>query len=317
MGRYRKTISIGARRSTLARTQAEAVGRALGRAHAGLTVRYHWIESEGDAVQGTLADVGGKGLFTSAIERELLAGTIDVAVHSMKDLPVADGVERGLVVAAVPRRGDVHDCLVSLVGGGLDALPAGATVGTSGPRRVAQIKRLRADLEVRPIRGNVQTRVRKVVDEGVFDATLLAVAGLQRVGMGEYAQHPIDPEQLLPAAGQGALAVQCRRDDHAAIMRCVALNDPVAAELVAAERAVVAALDGDCHSPIAVLAERAADNSSGEYRMRARVLSAVGDRVVSADDRQAGKGALDALAKHIIDTLRSGGAQDVLTSCQC
>ena len=317
MRRSRKPIIIASRRSRLARVQAEAVGAALGRLHPHARVEFRWIESEGDQLTSVaLADAGGKGLFVRAIERALLQGEADVAVHSMKDLPAAAAeLTPGLVVAAVPPRADVRDCLVTRTAARtIDELPQGACVGTSSPRRAAQLRRRRPDLRVQPMRGNIETRLAKVTDPGrgePFDATLLAVAGLTRAGLAEHAQLPIDPDVLLPAAGQGALAVQCRMDDHVTLRRCLPLNDAPSSEAVHAERRIVAALRGDCHSPIAVLAEPTWDGRTPGLRLRARVLSPDGGRCIEAD-QSAPVDDLRYLVPQVIQTMLAGGADALL-----
>ena len=194
-----------------------------------------------------------KGYSLAPLSRELVDGNADLAVHSLKDLPAIPETP-GLVLAAVPPRRDVRDCLISPHATSIDKLPIGATLGTAGPRRASQAKRLRPDLQIRLIRGNIETRIRKVLEDRQVDATLLAMAGLQRANLTEHAQHPIDPAIMLPAAGQGALALQCRADDHQTLRRCLPLNDPLTAACVNTERQIVADLGGNCHSPIAVLA---------------------------------------------------------------
>ncbi|HZN69714.1 MAG TPA: hydroxymethylbilane synthase, partial [Tepidisphaeraceae bacterium] len=203
-----------------------------------------------------LNDVGGKGLFTKELEQALLAGEIDFAVHSYKDVPVTMPlVEQGnLVVAAVPAREDVGDVLVSLKAKRLEDLPQGARLGTSSLRRRCQALSVRPDLTVLPVRGNIDTRLRKLRD-GEYDAILLAAAGLRRAGLFDGSHMSfMDLDAMLPAPGQGALALQCRRDDVTTRSLLVALDDERTSECVAVERAVVSALQGDCHSPIAALA---------------------------------------------------------------
>lgn len=310
MRRSRRPLVIASRRSPLARAQAEMVGAALQRLHPAVEIGYAWVESAGDRHKDrSLAEAGGKGLFTGAVEAEVLAGRADLAVHSMKDLPArASEVTAGLAVAAVPMREDVRDCLVSHHGAAtLDALPRGAKLGTASPRRAAQVLRLRPDLVIELIRGNIETRLAKVLERKEFDATLLAVAGLNRGGLSRHARHAIDPSILLPAAGQGALALQCRADDHVTLTRCLPLNHAATAAAAHAERAVVAGLDGDCHSAIAALAEV----GPLEIRLRVRVLSKDGQRVAEADQtlplRRAGK-----LAEGVLKELRGKGAEKLL-----
>lgn len=283
------------------------VGAALARVHRELVVQYVWIESEGDQLaEVALADAGGKGLFAKAIEQALIDGKADLAVHSLKDLPTK--ITRGLTLAAIGRREDPRDCLVSRHGAATIAdLPQGATLGTASPRRAAQALRLRPDLKIELIRGNVQTRLRKATEPTEaggrhYDATLLAVSGLLRAGLGEHAAHIIDPSIILPAAGQGALALQCRGDDHITMQRVIPLNDPATAQAVALERSVVDGLHGDCHSPIAALAEPVVVDGNGGFRLRARVLSLDGKGMAEADEQATGK-ALRKLATRVLEKL--------------
>lgn len=304
---------IASRRSRLARIQAETVGQALIQADSSVSVEYRWIESEGDQHTDTsLADVGGKGLFARAVEQALINKEAAIAVHSLKDLP-ADQPSDQLMIAAVLARADVRDCLISATATTLQQLPQGATLGTASPRRAAQALRLRPDLRIELIRGNIETRLRKVLTDGQYDATLLAVAGLQRAGLEEYAVHRIDPSIMLPAAGQGALAVQCRVDDHTTRARCAPLNDPVTATAVQAERRIVAAMNGDCHSAIAVLVEPANSGTPTQFKVRARVLSPDGKICLEAD-QPAPADQLDKTTEQIIVQLRQDGSEELLST---
>ncbi len=237
----RRPIVIATRCSILAQSQANAVAGVLRRLHPKVNVELLPIESEGDQRKvERLSDIGGKGVFTRAIERALLDGEADIAVHSLKDMPT--DMTEGLIIAAVPPRGDVRDALVGRGISSIDDLSAGAIVGTSSHRRASQILHLRNDIAVRPIRGNVETRVSKVLDDGEYDAVLLAVAGLERCGLADHVKCVFDTDVMLPAAGQGALAIQCRADDHVTLRRCFALNDSLASEAVHTERLVVSRL---------------------------------------------------------------------------
>ncbi len=253
-----------------------------------------------------LSPHGGKGLFTRGVEKALLQERADVAVHSLKDLPVHE--TPGLVLAAIPRRGDVRDCLIAHSAGSVDDLPHGATVGTGSPRRAAQLRRLRPDLQIEPMRGNVDTRLRRVLTDHQYDMTLLAVAGLQRAGLGEHAAAPLDVQVMLPAGGQGALAIQCRADDHVTLRRCLPLNDALAATCVRVERQVIEALQADCHSAVGVLAEAAQSNG---LRLRVRVLSEDGSAMASTDESGPIKAARK-LACATIDALHEQGATQIL-----
>lgn len=322
MRRSKRPLRIASRRSHLARVQAQAIGQALLRLHPKVEVEFVWIESEGDQqLDRPLADAGGKGLFARAVERALLDDRADLAVHSLKDLP-ADPRETGtgpagaLSIAAVPAREDVRDCLIADPSiRTIDQLPAEATVGTASPRRAAQLLHLRPDLNIELIRGNIETRLRKVLEERQFAATLLAAAGLKRAGLEDKADRLLSPDQMLPAAAQGALAVQCRADDHVTLRRCLPLNDPAAAAAVHAERQVVAALHGDCHSAIAVLAEPRPVEVNGKttagYRLRARVLSADGQRVATFDAQRRARD-LNSLVRDAVESLGQQNAAELL-----
>jgi len=321
--RSRKPIVIASRTSPLARVQAEMVGRGLSRLNPHLEVKYVWVTSEGDKVQtGPLSAVGGKGLFTKAVEEVVLKGDADIAVHSMKDMP-ADEETPGLQIAAVPKRADVRDVLIGQDGPiTIEALKQGANVGTSSPRRAAQLRRLRPDLSLHVIRGNVDTRIDKVMgDMPLHDATMLAMAGLKRLGRTQHTAKPLSVELMLPAASQGALGIQCRRDDHVSLTRLLPLNDPATSTAIHAEREVVAALGADCHSPIAVLAQQvdpektqAKRNADSHwFRLRVRVLSNDGSTLLEADE-QCKTRDLRRLVKQVVKDLTGQGAKELLRS---
>jgi hydroxymethylbilane synthase len=272
------------------------------------------IRTSGDKVSDRpLHELGGKGLFTKEIEQALLSGEVDFAVHSFKDVPVTMPLvdPSGLVIAAVPPREDPRDVLVSHVARSIDALPPGARVGTGSLRRRCQLLAQRPDLVVESIRGNIDTRLRKV-REGAYDAIILAAAGLRRAALFDGSHMSFISEKVvLPAPGQGALALQCRREDVATRSLLVALDDPHgSAESVGAERAVVAALQGDCHSPIAAFA------SPGIQAISLQV--AVGTRdgnppVIKAETRflRGTQGVVAAVGKLVAD-LESRGARQML-----
>ena len=311
----RRPIIIAARRSTLARTQAQWVGQRLARLHPQVTVEYLWLESEGDErTDVPLAKVGkaGKGLFVRRIEQALLNGNADLAVHSLKDLPTGRG-RKGLTLVAIPAREDARDCLITHHANvhAINDLPQNALVGSASPRRAAQLRHTRPDLRVELLRGNVETRLRRVLDERTFDATLLAMAGLVRLGLTQHTALPLDPAVMLPAAGQGALAVQCRGNDSVTLSRCLPLNDPIASEAVHAERAVAAALEGDCDSPIAVHVKPFIDEGLPHYRLRARVLSPDGSRDGSFDGSSPRK-QLKQLTRAAVEALKAQGALGML-----
>ena len=246
-------MRLGTRGSSLALWQATWVRDRL--AERGVEAEIVVIKTRGDAeVDRPLQELEGKGFFTKEIEEALLAGRIDVAVHSLKDLPTR--LPDGLALGAVPRRAAVVDVLVARAGSvsSLAALPPGTRLGTSSVRRVAQVKHLRADLEVVPLRGNVPTRVKKVRDGTELDAALLAAAGLERLGLGDAISVRLDPLEVMPPPAQGALGLEIRADDRAAREALGPLADPQTALHVAAERALLAALGGGCQTPVAAYA---------------------------------------------------------------
>ena len=250
-----RILRIGTRGSPLALAQAHEVRGRLMMAHRlpedAFEVRVY--KTTGDAIQNRpLAEVGGKGLFTKEIEEALVAGEIDLAVHSMKDMQTV--LPDGLGIGAVLKREDVRDAFISLAHASLAALPKGAVVGTSSLRRAAQVKRLRPDLQVIGFRGNVETRLRKLA-EGVADATLLACAGLKRLGLADRITAPMATEDMLPAVAQGAICVEIRGDDAETAHLVAPLNHEPTALCVTAERAFLARLEGSCRTPIAGLAE--------------------------------------------------------------
>jgi hydroxymethylbilane synthase len=243
------TIRLGTRRSTLATTQSGWVADLLrGLGH---TVEMVEITTFGDTSTASLSSIGGTGVFVTAIRQALLSGEIDVAVHSLKDLPVAP--EPGLRIAAIPAREDPRDALVARDGLKLADLPTGSVVGTGSPRRVAQLAALGLGLRVVDIRGNVDTRI-SLVHKGSCDGVLLARAGLARLGRLDEVTESLDPLQMLPAPGQGALAVECREDRLDLVEALAQLDDSDTRVAVAAERALLAALEAGCTAPVGALA---------------------------------------------------------------
>ncbi len=242
-------IVIGTRGSALARWQADHISALLRRSHVGLLVEQKIIVTEGDRFQtGPVVQIGGKAVWVKEIEQALLAGDIDIAVHSLKDVPAA--LAEGLVLAALPPRADARDALVSRAGGGLDGLASGTRVGTSSLRRACQLRALRTDLVIELLRGNVDTRLRKVAD-GVVDAAVMAAAGLDRLGHGGAITERLAIDRMLPAIGQGALAIEARAGDREVWDLCRPLSDPAAEITVAAERALLVRLGGGCRTPLA------------------------------------------------------------------
>jgi hydroxymethylbilane synthase len=247
-------LRIGTRGSPLALAQAREVQRLLVAAH-GLDeeIEIVAIKTTGDRIQDRpLSEAGGKGLFTKEIEEALLDGSIDLAVHSMKDMPTV--LPDGLAITTMLPREDVRDAFISAKWPTLEALPQGAVVGSSSLRRQAQLRRLRPDLSVVTFRGNVDTRLKKLAD-GVVDATLLAVAGLSRLGLRDRITAPIPLDVMLSAVAQGAIGIETRVDDHDTAALLDSLNHPATALCVTAERAFLARLEGSCRTPIAGLGQ--------------------------------------------------------------
>jgi len=262
-------IRIGTRGSPLALAQARQVAARLAAAH-GLEpeqCELVIIKTTGDRITDRpLIEAGGKGLFTKELEEALFAGDIDLAVHSMKDMPAI--LPQGLVISAILEREDPRDAFVSVKYGSLDALPEGAVIGTSSPRRQAQVLRARPDLRVVGFRGNVETRLRKL-EEGIADATFLACAGLNRLGLAQHITAAMPTDVMLPAVAQGAIGIEIRADDDATARLLAPLNDAATALCVAAERAYLAHLEGSCRTPIAGLAEL----SGGSLHIRGEILT--------------------------------------------
>ena len=299
MGAAPSRLRLGTRASPLARVQAEGVRAALAARHPGLTVELVFVRTTGDRVTGPLAAAGGKGLFVKEIEEALLDGRIDAGVHSMKDVPAR--LAAGLVIGAVPERADARDVLIG-GDGGLAGLPAGARIGTASPRRRAQLLAHRPDLVVVLLRGNVDTRLRKW-RAGEVDALLLAAAGLARLGISEPAAQPLPVDEFLPAVGQGALALECRADDGATRALLAAVDQPAAATAVAAERAFLAAVGGDCNSAIAAHATLA----GGRLTLRALVTDPDGRRRLEERDTAPAADA-EALGRTVATRLLAAGA---------
>ncbi|KAA2312900.1 hydroxymethylbilane synthase [Pseudooceanicola sediminis] len=277
-----RPLKIGTRGSPLAMAQAHETRDRLAAAFDLPVTAFDVlrISTAGDRIQDkSLREVGGKGLFTREIEQAMLDGEIDIAVHSMKDMPVEQPA--GLVLDCYLPREDVRDAFVSLSYPALADVPQGATMGTSSLRRRAQLLVRRPDLHVVEFRGNVQTRLRKL-NEGVAGATFLAMAGLNRLAMADVAKAALDPSEMLPAIAQGAIGIERRRDDMTTAALLEAIHDDVTAQRLAAERAFLATLDGSCETPIAGLAEL----DGGTLRLRGEILRPDGSRSLT-DDRTA------------------------------
>jgi hydroxymethylbilane synthase len=282
-------LRLATRASALARTQSETVAAALATA-SGREVVLVEVSTQGDRDRTTpLAELGGVGVFVSAVREAVLAGDADLAVHSLKDLPTAD--PEGLALGAVPTREDPRDVLVARDGATVASLPPGARVGTGSPRRAAMLRALRPDLDVVAVRGNVDTRLRAVTD-GSLDAVVLARAGLARLDRLDAVTEVLEPDQMLPAPGQGALAVECRDDDVALLDALGPLDDPDTRAAVVAERALLAALEAGCSAPVGALATVTAQGGEshvhlmgavvsldGRHQVRSSVTGAAGDAV--------------------------------------
>lgn len=274
-------LKIGTRGSLLALAQANETRDRLARAHdlPHEAFQIVVIKTTGDRViDRPLKEIGGKGLFTKEIEDAMLSGEIDIAVHSMKDMPVAQ--PEGLMLACYLPREDPRDAFVSLRFARLADLPAGTRVGTSSLRRKAQLLHRFPQLEVVEFRGNVQTRLKKLED-GVATATFLAMAGLNRLDMADVARGPIAVEDMLPAVAQGAIGIECRTADSATRDLLAPIHDGPTGQRLAAERAFLAALDGSCETPIGGLAEL----SGGTLRLRGEILRPDGSDVLADDQR--------------------------------
>jgi hydroxymethylbilane synthase len=283
LGRPMPRLVYATRRSALALAQCRAFVARVKAAHPDLELVEEQVVTTGDRIQDRpLSEVGGKGLFVKEIEEALLSKRADLAVHSIKDVPgVLPG---GLVLACIPTREDPRDVLVAPRHGTLAALPQGAKVGTSSLRRAVSLRAARPDLEIVPMRGNVDTRLRKV-DAGECDAIVLARAGLVRLGLEARATEVLAPEVSLPAVGQGALGVECREDDAGTIALLAPLHDEATSRCVAAERGVMVALEGDCKTPLAAFGERAGSRDGGDLRLRAFLCDPDGRNLRTAEDR--------------------------------
>jgi hydroxymethylbilane synthase len=300
---------IGSRGSRLALWQAEWVKSSLERLRPDVHVEIEIIKTSGDVMRDVpLAVIGGKGVFTKELEEALLAGRIDIAVHSLKDLPTT--LPAGLAIAAVTEREDPRDALVLPAGSGSEGpsikrLRAGAVVGTSSPRRQSQLRHLRPDIELKDLRGNVDTRLKKL-DAGWYDAIVLASAGLRRLGFDERISAAIDPSEMLPAVGQGALGIETRTDDDATNELVALLEHAPTRVACTAERALLFSLGGGCMIPIAAHATVA------DSRLRLEALVAGAARVIrdSIEDETAHAARA---GEQLAARLRESGADDLLT----
>ncbi|WP_374454633.1 hydroxymethylbilane synthase [Nocardioides sp.] len=302
-------LRLGTRASALATTQSGHVAEMI-RERLGREVELVEVSTEGDRSAAPLASLGGTGVFVSALRDALLDGRVDVAVHSLKDIPTTPA--EGIALAAVPTREDPRDVVVARDGLTLGELPVGSRLGTGSPRRVSQLAALGLGLELQGIRGNVDTRIRKV-REGEVDAIVLARAGLSRLGRLDEVTEVLDPIQMLPAPGQGALAIECRSDDAELVAALAQLDDTATRAAVTAERAVLAALEAGCSAPLGALAEVVEGDDGEELWLRAVALSEDGALSVrmSATGPVADAAALGhRLASDMLDE----GAADLMTT---
>jgi hydroxymethylbilane synthase len=297
---------VGTRRSPLARRQAEAVVELLVSAWSSLSCQVEALDTRGDRSQESgepLPAIGGKGLFTAELERALREREIDVAVHSLKDLPTEETPD--VVLGAVCLREDARDCVVGRHGALLADLPAGAVVGTSSLRRAAQLRQLYPQLEVRSIRGNVDTRIRKVA-EGEFEAVVLAAAGVSRLGLDSHVSEWLEPDRMVPAPGQGALAVQCRAGDDRMLELLGRVDDPTVGAAAAAERTFLRELGGGCAAPVGAHAVEA----RGGVRLVGLVATPDGDEMVRVE----GEGAPGEVGARLAREALASGADRILAA---
>ena len=300
-------VVLGTRASALARAQTESVIALLTGAWPDLDTETKVISTAGDRTQASgepLPEIGGKGLFTAELERALREGDIDLAVHSLKDLPT-EGSE-GVVVGAVSARDDVRDCVVARDHGSLADLPSDAVVGTSSLRRSAQLRALRFDLDVRSIRGNVDTRIEKV-RAGDYDAVVLAAAGIRRLGLEQAVTQWLEPDTMLPAPGQGALAIQCRADDDAILALLSEVDQPRARAETTAEREFLRVLGAGCAAPVAALAT---STTTPRVRLQGLVAAVDGTRMVRVE----GEGEPNEIGEQLAVEALAAGADRILAA---
>ena len=303
----KKTLRIATRKSALALWQANHVQDLLKEAHPGIEIELVKIVTQGDRIlDRPLSEIGGKGLFLKELERAMLDGEADLAVHSMKDVPAE--MAEGLVLDAVLPRANPYDALVSRGGQMLADLPAGSRVGTSSLRRKSQLLALRPDLEVADLRGNVDTRLRKL-DEGQYDAIILACAGLQRLGLGERITETLQQPDWLPASTQGIIGLQCRQDDSDTRSLIEPLADSDTMVVASAERAVARVLEATCQVPLAAHAVL----ESGTVRLKSIVSTTDGKESIRASGEAPASDAV-ALGERVAADLLTNGAGRIIAS---
>lgn len=302
-----KVLRIATRKSPLALWQAEYVKARLEQAHAGLSVELMGMKTKGDVILDTpLAKVGGKGLFVKELEVAMLEGRADIAVHSMKDVPVE--FPEGLGLTVICEREDPRDAFVSNQYDSIDDLPQGAVLGTCSLRRQAQVRERRPDLKILDLRGNVNSRLQKL-DDGQFDAIILAAAGLKRLGFDQRIRRAMEPSESLPAVGQGAVGIECRLDDVETIALLQTLSDTDTTTRVMAERAMNNRLEGGCQVPIAGYSELEGD----QIWLRGLVGEPDGSNIVRHEVRGPREQA-EALGTQLAEVLLQQGAGDILQS---
>ena len=314
MANFSKVLRLGTRGSLLARMQSQWVADELMRLHPQLRVELEILKTTGDQVQDRpLHEIGGKGLFTKELEQALNDRRVDFAVHSFKDVPVTMPLVdvSQLIITAVPQREDPRDCLLTIEGlPEIKNLPQGASVGTGSLRRRAQLLAARPDLSVLPIRGNIDTRLRKL-REGAYDAVVVATAGMKRSRLFDpTTMKPIDVQALVPAPAQGALALQCRKDDAATISILESMDHAETHQAVNAERAIVQALNGDCHSPIAALASIDGDL----LHLRCMVGRRNGNPPILLEQQSGSKREPQSVVEKMVSALHSKGAMAMLAA---
>ena len=306
----RTLLRIGTRASLLAVTQSTWVKNQIEQAHPGTRVELVKITTKGDRILDVpLAKVGGKGLFVKEIEDALLADEVDLAVHSMKDVPTE--LPQGLHIGIIPERETPNDAFLSVQYASIEALPVGATVGTSSLRRRSQLAALRPDLNIIDLRGNIDTRLRKL-DEGLFDAIILAGAGLHRLGLEKRITTLLDPEQMLPAISQGALGIELRRDDDELFAGLQFLHHPATAIAVAAERAFLLRLEGGCQVPIGAHASLSNDTIT-----LTGLIAAVDGRRILKETVTGPVDQAQALGTSLAETLLARGGKAILDAVYC
>jgi len=304
-----RVLRVATRKSPLALWQAEHVAGELARLYPKLRVELVPMSTRGDEIlDRSLADIGGKGLFLKELERAMLDGEADLAVHSMKDVPAE--LPDGLHISAVLTREDPRDALVSARYDSLEALPAGACLGTSSLRRQAQVRHLAPGLQIAPARGNVGTRLQRL-DEGRFDAIMLAYAGLKRLGLAQRARQVLDVDTCLPAVGQGIVGIECRADDDELNQLLAPLNDPLSDDCLAAERGLAHALQVSCHAPVAAHAVL----QGSQLILKGLVAMPDGSRLLRGELRGE-RGRAAELGEALARQLLSQGADRILASLE-